>query len=496
MIARNNHYSQENLSSIYSEFFNYLKKDENSLRALFNFSINEGKECRSGLQSLPTFISQQTVLELEKSLVAVTKLLREAPRRFQNYDEQILRKYHNIGKEDFELNYKKSIQEVEKTHGRMDFLFTEEGIKCIEFNAGLACGGWQNFLLLKLYKTNPLINSFCRENNIELSVHNTLAYYLDYNISEALQKITDIENELSLVIWYEPSELLKKNSLRYIYLKALKKITSYKYLKRFNPLTDNSTIDYEKALIDSNILKEKPNLKVNITIADDINEIKIHNEKLYYKGSRVHIIVPFIGFALQKIQKEKFLKKASTIITEFQSNMLLNNKNYFATLSEHENSPIFNEEEQKTIKKFIPWGRTLSPKKTNFKGMEIYLDSFCKENKDLFVLKSIFSYGGYGVYIGKELGQNEWENILSEALKTDQFIVQEYVESLLYDYIDKDCNLSPHRVSWGVFIVGDKFAGGFARPQPERQSSIINVSQGSTISFLFEDETKHKSNIT
>ena len=380
-------------------------------------------------------------------------------------------------------------EEVEKTPGRIDFLITENGIKCIEFNVGLKCGGWQNFAILNLYKTNPLISSFCRDNNINLTVHDTLAHYFDYYISEALETVTDIENELNFVIWVDHLELFEPNSLRYLYTKALKKITSFKYLKklkRFAIFKDLTPTEYEQALENSEILKNKPNLKVNIIITDEVKEFKIQSEKLYYKDSRVHIIMPLLGFSLQKIQKEKFLKKESTIITECHSYSLLRNKHYFATLSEHEDSPIFTKEEQETIKKYIPWSRRLSKIKTKFKGKEISLEDFCKNNKDLFVLKKNVSFGGYGVYIGKELAQDSWENILSQALKTDQFVVQEYVESLLYNYIDKDCNLSPHRVGWGVFIVGDKFAGGFARPAPEKSSLKINVSQGSTISFLFE----------
>ena len=111
MFINNNNFSQEDLTAINSSFFNYLEKDNSSLHELFRFSsTNEAKELRSGLQALPTFISKNNVLELEKSLVAVTKLLREIPKRLQNYDETILRKYHNLEKEEFDLHYKDSIR--------------------------------------------------------------------------------------------------------------------------------------------------------------------------------------------------------------------------------------------------------------------------------------------------------------------------------------------------------------------------------------------------
>jgi hypothetical protein len=487
MLSTQNKFSQEDLTPINLTFLNYLKKNKESMQILSEDFLERGKkycnfDLSKSLQALPTFVSREKIEEIEKAMADITKLLQSTPKRLQNYDQFVIRKYHNLDQEEFNKNYERSIEEIEKTTGRMDFLFTESGIKCLEFNVGISCGGWENKPILDLYKSNNVIDAFCKKNSIKLTAYNTLQCYLDFYITKAFNQIKDIEDEFNLIVWYNPLEIFKKNSPQYYYFKMLKSINVFD--------VEDWTIqmnEYEKAFYHSEILKTKKNMKASIVIADNLDKVNINDRKLYYDGARVHVVLPFLGFPVTEIEKE--LDKESVIFTEYPSNRLLAKKLYFATLSENENSDVFSAEEKDIIKKYLPWARRFFPVKTNFKGEEIYLDSFCKNNKDLFVLKENNSYGGKGVYIGKDLEQTEWENILFEALKTDQFIVQEYIESLTYNYLDKTNNISPHRVCWGTFIMGDKFAGGFARPQLLSSSSKINVSQGSSISFFVEGQT-------
>ena len=477
-------FSQENLTPINSSFFNYLKKTEFDGKKLTDSITDIGKNYCSTmrshhLQALPTFISKETYQELESAIVSVTDLLKTAAKRLQYYDEFTLRNFHKIEKNDFEKNYKSTIHEIEKTTGRMDFLLTENGLKCLEFNVGISCGGWENEPIFNAYKSNGLINSFCKEKNIKLKARNTLLFYIDFYIQEAFNRIQDIHNEFNFLVWYNP--LIYYDGISLLYYKLLRKMNLYQI--RSEEIQMN---EYHNAFLNSSVLKDKKDIKRNFIVTDDLKKLKVINKKLYYNEKRIHVVLPFMGFPFSEI--EKSIEKDSVIITEHPSNRLLAKKLYFATLSENHDSSVFSKEEQGIIRKYIPWTRRVFPVKTDFHGKVVDLDKFCKENKDTFVIKENNSFGGHGVYVGKDLTQEKWEEILEKALNSNQYIVQEYVESLMYNYLDKDYKLSAHRVGWGAFIIGDKFGGGFARPQPESSSSKINVSQGSTISFLIEGE--------
>ena len=494
MIATDKILSQEKLSTLNSEFADFIVKDKSRSASLSKYCTEDSKDYSysffyPSLQPLPTFMTKDAVSEVEKAVLAITKLLREAPKRLQNYDESKLRMYHQIEEEDFETNYKKTLTEVEKTSGRMDFLLTKDGVKCIEFNIGLFCGCWEDQSILNFYNKNSIFESFCKENNIKLNVKNTLAHFIDFYVSEALNSITDIENDITILIWYDPTFLIDENSFQYKCLKVLKKINKYLYNKVIMKFTDAVEIpvqEYMDAFSKTKIHKNNPKLNLTVTVADEVDKLKLKNEKLYYDRKRVHILLPFWNFPSEKLENK--VSKESSIFTHYHSNRLLGNKEYFATLSENESSPVFSKEEQEAIRSFIPWSRKLRKMKTDFKGDSIDLKSFCIENKDLLVLKKTISYGGYDVYIGKDLSQEYWNDIISKAIKTNEYIIQEYVESLQYNYLNDNNQLVPHRLGWGAFVVGDNFAGGFARVEEVSKSSKVNISQGATLSFIFEVE--------
>ena len=87
---------------------------------------------------------------------------------------------------------------------------------------------------------------------------------------------------------------------------------------------------------------------------------------------------------------------------------------------------LFSEKEREVIKKHIPWTRIVKDGKTDYKGEEIDLISFLRENKDRLVIKPNSEYGGRGVVVGVDADEKAWEDKIEEALSKPN-VVQEYV---------------------------------------------------------------------
>ncbi|MCP4180224.1 MAG: hypothetical protein GY756_20870 [bacterium] len=108
------------------------------------------------------------------------ELIKRIPLEFLNSDKQAILEYFDISEEKVNrvlsgIN-KKNIMDL---LSRGDFVLTEEGLKCIEFNISGNLGGYQISLWENMYTDNPIIKNFIKKNNITIKNKNFLIELFD-----------------------------------------------------------------------------------------------------------------------------------------------------------------------------------------------------------------------------------------------------------------------------------------------------------------------------
>ena len=96
-------------------------------------------------------------------------------------------------------------------------------------------------------------------------------------------------------------------------------------------------------------------------------------------------------------------------------------------LSDERNARLFDAAEAEAIEAHIPWTRVVEPRRTLFDGRPVDLLSFIAEHREQLVLKPNDEYGGKGILLGWEVGQDAWEEGIRVALD-EPYIVQERIK--------------------------------------------------------------------
>jgi uncharacterized circularly permuted ATP-grasp superfamily protein len=104
-------------------------------------------------------------------------------------------------------------------------------------------------------------------------------------------------------------------------------------------------------------------------------------------------------------------------------------KAFFAVLTDEQNGALFSLSERELIKNHIPWTRVVADVKTAHYGQQVELLAFIRKERESLVLKPSDEYGGTGVTLGWETGENAWDDAIERALtaKNGVWIAQERI---------------------------------------------------------------------
>src|SRR6266851_4888680 len=104
-------------------------------------------------------------------------------------------------------------------------------------------------------------------------------------------------------------------------------------------------------------------------------------------------------------------------------------KAFFAVLTDEQNGALFSHGERELIRKHIPWTRVVADVGTAHYGQRIDLLAFVRKERENLVLKPSDEYGGSGVTLGWETGENAWDDAIERALtaKNGVWIAQERI---------------------------------------------------------------------
>jgi hypothetical protein len=107
------------------------------------------------------------------------------------------------------------------------------------------------------------------------------------------------------------------------------------------------------------------------------------------------------------------------------------------------------------------------------------------------VIKKARAGRGSAVHLGAATPEALWRERVERALAEGDWIVQEQVEPLPSIHQLGERGSGPHDVVWGLFVLGERYGGGFLSLAPreartQREGGVINVMRGATVGVIFE----------
>jgi hypothetical protein len=384
----------------------------------------------------PIFVPRKTMDYFARTTKTVMTCLEKVSDLY--FSEPTYRKYFEMDELEAELaeidpRYPRRI-----INARLDAFLVDEGLKFLEFNCDSPCGmGWHDELI-KLFDALPII--------------------------EALRKKFKAEFDGILPRW----------------LPALRgKSTQFG-----NPDGSNFAIvceDKSTVVEDLKLMTKFFNDKGQQTVWSDMRWGEYDGETLKMDGTPVHLV---FRDAIQEFTE--FMDETKPVLDAFRdgkiafvnpfSSRLGGLKCVLWFMTDEMSQKLFTPQEREMIRATVPWTRFMHEGLTQYKGVEIDLIPFVRSRKDTFILKPNAGYGGFGVTIGPDVTQDQWDKVIDETSKAS-WVVQEYVHIPTDDLpeFEPELRFTPKNVNINFFAFDGEFGGGLVRVS---DSSVINIHQG------------------
>jgi len=454
--------SQRLLSKTNEAFLEFVEKNPGCLDRS-NFNLLELNDKLFTLQPWPTYIDRKTKEMFRDAVEGLFSLILSVPGRFFNYSAREMSEYYGVPEDILDYQVKGFTDEhIGDLVGRGDFLYSSQGLKCLEYNVTANLGGWQIPIWESFYLKTPLIDKFLKEHGVELKNEDLHKSFFNHIIDRIYKKNPDTD-EMNIIF----------------------------IASRANPEKAGMMDTYFRELY-SRILKERDEKLKGILVICDYNHLDYIDDRVFFKGHRIHAAVElYSGFVAHEMVKAS--RKGNIVLINGPVVDFMSNKLNLALLSDSENSALFTKDELDTISKYIPWTRKVIPGKTTYRGEKIEdMATLLKTRKDDFVIKPSMGYGGTDICIGKKTEQQQWEEKVNTALPKKNWVVQEYIEPGTGVYQVGEQGADIHDMVWGFFVFGKQHAGSWLRVMPRSISNkgVINCHQGATVSIIFEVEEK------
>jgi len=170
-------------------------------------------------------------------------------------------------------------------------------------------------------------------------------------------------------------------------------------------------------------------------------------------------------------------ERAVCVANSFRVQMLFK-KAVFALLDDPAHEHLFTAEETAALRRHVPWTRKLREGFTTYHGRKVDLLDFIVSRRDQLVLKPNGDYGGRGVTLGWECGEEKWRQAIDDALGAS-FVVQESVELVRQTFptlVGDDVKFENRYVDFDPYTWGgEEVEGAGVRLSP---SALLNVTAG------------------
>jgi hypothetical protein len=216
----------------------------------------------------------------------------------------------------------------------------------------------------------------------------------------------------------------------------------------------------------------------------DPNRISIRNGKAFSpEGKQIDLIYRrFTSDELPKFADRKWQlaidwDRASVAVVNPFCTKRVDSKNIMVLFKDEAYEDVFPEDLKQalaTVRRVIPWTRKIKERLVLADGREVETQSYLLKRKDDLVIKHANAYSSSAVYIGEDLPDERWREIVHESLEGD-WIVQQRIElpEIGIEYWEDD-RIKKSRCIYNVspYIYDGKLGGFLARASTDKLTSF------------------------
>lgn len=406
-------------------------------------------------QPWPLFVSARRLRGMAEAAVAVSGLVRSIPEKIFRNDAARMAAFYGWSEGVLRAGLRPP-NAIAEGLSRGDFIDSESGFKCAEFNFGGNLGGTDNGFVARMALETPAIRRFIAELGTPVRYRDTLRLLTRYIVRRVLShRLSGGEINAALLMLNVP-------------------------VPAGTPLANSFVQEYARLLAGTH-----PPLSGKLILCGK-EGLTVRDGALHRFGTRLHAVVEGDTSWTDPLVLHCY-KSGTLHLYNGPTSGLLSDKRNLALLSERAESEVFTEDERAVIARHIPWTRLLVPGVAVRDGERGELDHLVLAHREGLVLKKAWSLGGTDVRLGRETAPQEWGRLVRTALDEGDWIVQEHVESRPYLFQDGGgCRV--HRAVWGPFVFGSQYAGMFLRVQPEERGGVVNTARGAYRATLLEVE--------
>jgi hypothetical protein len=407
-------------------------------------------------QPLPLLADPAAVARMERATVELTRLVRSVPERVFSGDADRMARFYNLPDVNLVSLMLAEPSGRAESLARLDFIWAEEGLRCLEVNHSAYLGGWEGGAFSQALRTHGRLATYLSQPGLELRYHDPVVALFEHMIRCVLEREGRNAGEVNLCL------VLAAEQARSHY--AFERLRErFESLVRSHGLS--GTLMYRFS-------------------HDDLRATDGGTWAL--SGERVHAIVEYTDLRTPGALYRCF-KAGNVSLFNGPLGWILDDKRNLALLSELADGPSFAPWEREIIHDHVPWSRVVSRRKVQFEDESHDLLELILARRSDMVLKRGFDAGGNGVFVGVQHTPEAWKVQLDLALSEGGWMVQQQVRSLPFLLQQGADGLAPQSIVWGFFCMGESFGGGFLRMKPQgRDVEVINTARGAREGIFLE----------
>lgn len=404
-----------------------------------------------GMHPWPFFVGPKERAELERVTLGLSRLHRLIPERIFDNDPDRIADYYGLDPLFTELLLEPP-NGLDSALARADFVGSDDGLKCLEFNFGSRLGGTEAGFRTEVYRQVPEWREFLEREGLAWANRDPVREMFAHFFDEALRLGLGREGTLNLGLLIDQPLLFGMD-------------------ERFRR-------DFDVALRDSGLP-----LGGRLCVCW-LHQLREQDSELRFGDLRLHGLVEM---TVHGTHPSVFPLASAGELVLFNGpiHFILAGKQNLALLSENQDTDRFTPEERRMLRDHLPWTRVVERREVSFDGRDWDLPTLLNERRGDLVLKACRSLGGKDVAIGRASTDPEWQAAIDTALSGDLWIVQEFIPSKGYLALS-DRGVERHDLIWGPFAFGSRYAGNFLRLQPTRVGGAINASRSGAVASMYE----------
>jgi hypothetical protein len=400
----------------------------------------------------PALLEADQVRGLQSDLSRLFALLASLPQRLFGGDLRAIG--YAAGMIPYQIDaVERTAQDGPSCLGRADLYGEADGFRLLEFNIVSAVGGLENAELNRVLLRHPALAAFVAETGLQYV--DTLARIAD--VIKAECERTSAGSVPVVAIVDTPSNFAP-------------------FAERFKFMADI----WSGMGLDG--------------IACSLDRFDVRSGRLFAEGRYVDVVYRY--FLMEDLLDpdsqamiEPVLRAAEKGNVALLSRMdaeLYGSKAMMALLSDDANRSVFTADEAELIDRILPWTRMLRAGPVTADGGPVDLMDYAQASQSTLVLKPTLMHGGIGVVPGWTASPEQWREYLL-ACSGGPYVLQRRVRPVTESFpvAGRPGAVEPLALNWGVFMIGDEYAGTLIRGAADPDVGVLSRATGARVGCCF-----------